>query len=177
MLANTLDNTANDYNKGLAANLMDIYGATILHGISDSTYPQTGPQLTDTSGGRFTGVRFMKGQDAIENFSPYEADACIIAQDVHRDVVAQYQAQLRFASPYKMDIDGSISAEGVTFFKMKRVPNGTVSLYAKDAWEKFFGRPARGGDFADIEWSELRPLGELQLHVRRPRLGREHGLQ
>lgn len=156
VLANTLDNTANDYNKGLAANLMDIYGATILHGISDSTYPQTGPQLTDTSGGRFTGVRFMKGQDAIENFSPYEADACIIAQDVHRDVVAQYQAQLRFASPYKMDIDGSISAEGVTFFKTKRVPNGTVSLYAKDAWEKFFGRPDVE-DFADIEWSELRP--------------------
>ena len=63
---------------------------------------------------------------------------------------------LRFASPYKMDIDGSISAEGVTFFKTKRVPNGTVGLYAKDAWEKFFGRPDVE-DFADIEWSELRP--------------------
>ncbi len=156
VLSNTMDNTVTDYNKGLAANVIDIFTATNMHGVSSSTYPTTGPGFTDTSGGRFTGVRLMAGQDAIDQFSPYEADSCLMDLGVHRDVVAQYQSQLRFDSPYKMDIDGSISAEGITFFKTKRVPPGFVALYAKESWEKFFGRPDVS-DFADIEWSELRP--------------------
>ena len=156
VLANTMDNAVDDYNKMFSANLMDILTAVSVHGVSNSVNPETSISYSDTTGGRFTGTRLMRGQDNIANFSPYEADSCIMDQGVHRDMVAQYSSQLRFSTPYKMDTDGSIAAEGITFFKTKRVPPGFVCLYAKAAWEKFFGRPDID-DFKNIEWSDLRP--------------------
>lgn len=156
VLSNTLDNTVTDYQKGLAANLVDIFTATSVHGVSSSTYPETAAGFTDTTGGRLTGARLMAGQDAIDQYSPYAADTCILDLGVHRDMVSQYQSQLRFESPYKMDVDGSIGMQSIEFFKTKRVPPGFAALFAKDSWEKFFGRPDVS-DFADIEWGDLRP--------------------
>lgn len=153
-LANSIDNTVDDYNKGFQANLIDICTASSLHGYATSSNALWNVSTSDTTGGRFTGIRLMKAMDGIQNFSPFEADTVILSQGVYRDMVAQYQGALRFATPYDMAIDGSIKAEGVKFFKSRRVPPGLAVVYASDAWQRFFGNPDVEGQ-QTTNWSDL----------------------
>jgi hypothetical protein len=159
VLANSIDNTQDDYNKGISGNLIDILTAPTLHGLATSTESEWAAAYTDTTGGRFNGPRLMKGLDEIENLSPFEADTVIMAKGVHRDVVSNYQGSLRFMNPMAMQIDGKVEAEGVEFKKSRRVPPGFVATFASDAWGRFFGKPdveqeLQGVGYGDLDESE-----------------------
>lgn len=155
VLANSIDNTADDYNKGFAANMIDILTAASLHSYATATEPEWAAGFTDTTGGRFTGPRLMKAKDEIANLSPFEADRVIIAQGVHRDVVSNYQGSLRFMNPMAMQIDGDIKADGVQFKTSRRVPPGSVWVFASEALGRFFGKPDVEGQLSGVSYGDL----------------------
>ena len=155
VLANSIDNTQDDYNKGLSANLLDILLASSLHGLTTATEAEWAAAFTDTTGGRFNGPRLMKGLDEIENLSPFEADTVIMAKGVHRDVVSNYQGSLRFMNPMAMQIDGKVEAAGVEFKKSRRVPPGFVAAFASDAWGRFFGKPDVENELSGVGYNDL----------------------
>lgn len=155
VLANSIDNTQDDYNKGLSGNLIDILTASSLHGLPTASEAEWAAAYTDTTGGRFNGPRLMKGLDEIENLSPFEADTVIMDKGVHRDVVSNYQGSLRFMNPMAMQIDGKIEADGIEFKKSRRVPPGFVSAFASDAWGRFFGKPDVENELTGVGYNDL----------------------
>lgn len=155
VLANSIDNTQDDYNKGLSGNLIDILTASSLHGLATSAEAEWAAAFSDTTGGRFNGPRLMKGLDEIENLSPFEADTVIMAKGVHRDVVSNYQGSLRFMNPMAMQIDGKVEASGIEFKKSRRVPPGFVAAFASDAWGRFFGKPDVENELTGVGYNDL----------------------
>lgn len=137
--ANSLDDTADDYNKTFTG-MMDILTSTSLHGLSSSTFPDWAA-FADTTGGRFDGTRLEKQQDQIEDASGRSANRVIWAKGVKRDVKQQYKAGMMFNDAYNIPLDGNVKAEGVQFLASRRVPPGLVVTFAADALEKFFWKP------------------------------------
>lgn len=106
--------------------LLDGATSTSVHGVSGTTYPKWNAALNDSSGGRYTGIKLMKGKDAITNQGGGTAKRVIWAQGVKNDVVAQLQAGLRFSDAYGMEMDGSPKSKGIEFSSSRRVPDGYV---------------------------------------------------
>jgi hypothetical protein len=129
--ANNLENTTlaggTERNLNLVG-LLDGATSTSIHGVSGSTYPLWNAALNDATGGRFTGIKLMKGKDAIQNFGGGKADLVIWAQGVKNDVVAQLQAGLRFSDAYGMELDGAPKSKGLEFATSRRTPDGYVFM-------------------------------------------------
>lgn len=121
--ANTLDNTKTDYNKGLVGMCDGLFTASV-HGLSSSSNENWQPALSDTTGGRFSGVRLHKANDEIGNLGGGKVNKIFMAQGVYRDQVSLYQAAVRFDDPFAMEMDGDVKSKGRKFFKSRRVPNG-----------------------------------------------------
>lgn len=138
--ANSLESTANDYNRAFVGLMDVIFGGSGLHGLTDAD--NWVAAFTDTTGGRLDGTRLEKGMDAIEDKSPYKADKVIWSKGVRRDVKAQYKASLQFQDAYAIPIDGDVKARGLEFFASKRVPPGFASAFSSKAIEKFFWKPS-----------------------------------
>jgi hypothetical protein len=106
--------------------LLDGATSTSVHGVSGATFDKWNAALNDSSGGRFTGIKLMKGKDAITNLGGGKMNRVIWAQGVKNDVVAQLQAGLRFSDAYGMEMDGSPKSKGIEFVTSRRVPDGYV---------------------------------------------------
>jgi len=121
----TLDSTM--YNRGLVG-LLEAMTGTSVHGLSRSAVPAWAPSFADTSGGRFSAVRFWRMRDAVQNNGPDGADINVvyISQGVYRDLMASERAALRHLSGEGMSIDGSIKSQGVKWYRNKRMLPGWV---------------------------------------------------
>lgn len=108
--------------------LLDGLTSTSVHGVSATTNPSWAAALNDSAGGRFTGIKLMKGKDAIQNAGGGTARLVIWAQGVKNDVVAQLQAGLRFSDAYAMEMDGTPKSKGIEFKTSRRVPDGYVFM-------------------------------------------------
>lgn len=139
--ANSLDNATDDYNKALVG-VMEAMTATSLHGLSGSTYSGWNVASSDSTGGRFDGVRLEAFQDAIEDDGGVTADLVAWSRGVKRDVRAQYSAALEFTDAYKIPIDGKVTAKGIDFFSSRDVPPTFVLVGNKSSVEKFFWNPS-----------------------------------
>ena len=138
--ANSLESTANDYNKAFVG-LTEILTATSIGGLSGSTYEGWSIAYSDTSGGRLDGTRLEKGLDAIEDEGGVKADTVIWSKGVKRDVKAQYKAAVEFNDAYAIPMDGDVKYRGIEFFSSRRVPPTFACAFQKDALEKFFWKP------------------------------------
>ena len=138
--ANSLESTANDYNKAFVG-LLEALTATSVHGLSGDTYPGWSIAFSDTTGGRLDGTRLEKGLDAIEDEAGVKADTVIWSKGVKRDVKAQYKAAVEFNDAYAIPIDGDVKHRGIEFFSSRRVPPTFACAMQKAAWEKFFWKP------------------------------------
>lgn len=138
--ANSLESTANDYNRAFVGLMDVIFGGSGLHGLTDAD--NWVAAFTDTTGGRLDGTRLEKGMDAIEDKSPYKANKVVWSKGVKRDVKAQYKSSLLFNDAYAIPIDGDIKARGLEFFASRRVPPTFATAFASDAIEKFFWKPS-----------------------------------
>lgn len=156
--ANSLDNTANDYNKGLAMNYTDALTASSMGSLATSAQPFWAPSFFDTAGGRLTWVRIQKGLDTIANAAPDVANTLHIAQDVLRDIHQNYEGQMRFENGETITLNGNIDPDGLTLFTSRRVPAGSAMLYDDEMWQLFWGKPEEAlnqddggiGDFSDL---------------------------
>lgn len=130
----TIEHT--DYNRALVG-LLDFLKSTSVHGISSATVPDWDVAYSDTTAGRFTGQKFRKANDEIENYGMEDPNIItLMAQGVGRDVTAQYQAGVRYSSPMGMEIDGDFTAGGNRPRSTRRVPPGMVVQFAKGAIKK-----------------------------------------
>lgn len=185
--ANSMENTTiagTDYNRGLIG-FPEAVLATSLHGLATSTEAEWASALTDTSGGRLTGIRLRKLKDEIGNWGGGKLTDMWIAQGVRRDMIALAQAAVRFSSPMSMELDGEVKEKGVTFHDSRRVPPGAAFGYDKSAvhkllllpskpsepmWDDGYKIPHRPVWVFPIEWP-------MQLvYSNRKKLGIFHGL-
>jgi hypothetical protein len=139
--ANTMENSQDDRNNGIAGNLLDICTASTLHGLATSAAPEWTVAGTDTTGGRLTYVRLHKALDEIANTAPDPANALLIAQGVLRDMRQNYEGQLRGELGKKIVIDGDLDV-GLTIRTSRRVPPGVAVVYDDDKWQLFDGKQA-----------------------------------
>lgn len=125
--ATTIAHTS--YNRGYVG-LRDICTTTSVHGISSSSVPNWSVAYSDTAAGRFTGTKWRKGLDEIQNYGHAEASPItVMAQGVRRDVTAQYAAGVRFDDSMSLEIDGEPKARGRKFKGTQRVPPGMVIMF------------------------------------------------
>lgn len=142
--ATTIAHTS--YSRALVGRL-DMLKSTSVHGISSSTEAHWAPQYSSTAGGRFNGVRWRKASDEIRNYGNEDANiVTLMAQGVYRDVMAQYQAAVRFADPFALEIDGDIKGKGTRFKQTRRVPPGMVDMFDSNCLRKktLLDRPTTG---------------------------------
>lgn len=146
--ANSLENTtlvATDLNKALAG-FLDANTSTSLQGISGGTYANWNAGYTNTAAGRFTGTKYRKMKQGIENSSPDGHLTDIRwSQGVENDVVAQLQAGLRFNDAFALELDGSPKAKGVRLKATRKTPPGYVFGFDKKYVKKMtlLDRPNR----------------------------------
>jgi len=129
VLANSLENTtmAGGTEQSLQlVGILDGMTSTSVHSLSGSNFEKWNTGYSDTTGGRFTGIKLMKSKDAIQNYGGGTANCVIWAQGVKNDVVAQLQAGLRFSDAYGMEMDGAAKSKGIAFKTSRRVPDGYV---------------------------------------------------
>lgn len=157
VFANSLENTTllggTDYNQGLVG-FLDGFTSTTVHGVSGSTYPKWAVGFSDATGGRFTGIRLMKGRQEVANDGGGDLNTVLWSQGVGRDVTAYLQQAVRFADPYGMAMDGSPKAKGVKFMDTRFVPEGYAFGWDKKSIKKMVllskpGTPA---------WEDAKPL-------------------
>lgn len=154
LASTTLSLAATSYNKDYVG-MLDMLTSTSLHGISGSTYPEWTVAVADTSGGRFNGVKYRKAMDEIENYGAKSKDVKVwMAQGVYRDVVAQYDAGLRFTDAFSLEIDGDIKGRGKRFERTRRVPPGYTIFQGRDAVRK---REIKSADEA-LGWGNAKEM-------------------
>ena len=119
------DITGTDYNRALVG-LLDFVDTASIHSFSSSTNSRWDAGLTNTDGGRFTGVKLRKLKQAINNKGGGTLDTVVWTQGIENDVFSQLQAGLRFSDSFGMEMDGSPKSKGVKFMTTKRVPDGYV---------------------------------------------------
>jgi len=132
VFANNLENTtlAGGTERSLnLTGLLDIATSTSLHSVSGATYAKWNAGYSDTSGGRFTGVKLRKMKQGINNNGGGMLDTIWIAQGVDNDLFAQAQAGLRYADAFNMEIDGDATAKGVKKMASRLTPDGYVFGY------------------------------------------------
>ena len=106
--------------------VLDQMTTASVHGFSSATNDRWDAALSNSDGGRFTGVKLRKLKQAINNNGGGTLDTVIWTQGVENDVFAQLQAGLRFSDSFGMEMDGSPKSKGVKFMTTKRVPDGYV---------------------------------------------------
>lgn len=138
VFANGLGNTVmGDTDQGLGLNgFLDMLTSTSNQNVSSSTYPKWAPGFSDTTGGRFSGVRLHKARQGLLNNGGGELDRLLYDQGVERDLIAYLQAALRFSDPYGMEMDGSPKAKGVEIMSTRFVPQGYAFVWASESLKK-----------------------------------------
>lgn len=157
VFANSVDNTADDYNRGFTGLLDGLITASV-NGLSNATVPQWSVAYSDTSGGTFNGQRIQRGVDAISDFGPMPADSILISKGVYRNVMGQYATQLRFTDVLALPVDGDVKRKGTPFKKTKRVPPGMAVAYASGCWQRFFGQPELEGQTRGLSYGDLKKM-------------------
>lgn len=136
--ANSLESTANDYNKAFVG-ITEVLTAAGLHGLTHDNWVAA---YSDTSGGRLDGTRLEAALDAIEDKGGVKADKVMWSKGVKRDVKAQYKSALQFNDAYAIPIDGDVKHKGLEFFASRRVPPGLAVTMDSSSIEKFFWKPS-----------------------------------
>lgn len=150
--ASTIDHTS--YNRHLVG-VLDFCKSTSVHGISKASAPNWDVAYSDTSAGRFNGQKWRKGVDEIHNYGMDDVGiVTLMSQGVYRDVLAQYQAGLRFDDAFDLEIDGDIKGRGKRFKASRRVPPGFVVLYGEGAVKK----KTIHDDVNEPGWSQAKEL-------------------
>lgn len=155
--ANSVDNTADDYNKGMVG-MLDVLTSTSVNGLSSSTNANWSVAYSDSTGGTFNGTRLKHMTDEITNYGPIEADRIAFADGVYRNVMGQYATQLRFTDAFTMPIDGDVKAKGREILRTKRVPPGLVVTWASPSYQRFFGKPTIEGQTKGVSYGELKKM-------------------
>ena len=117
------------YNRGFVG-LRDICTTDSVQGITTSAQPNWSVAYSDTGAGRFTGEKWRRGLDEMQNDGHEDATpVTLMSKGVRRDVSAQYSAGVRFDDSMDMEIDGEPKARGKKFKGTKRVPPGMVFMF------------------------------------------------
>lgn len=124
-----------DYNRGLPG-FLDMYKSASLHGLATATEPEWAAAVNNSDGGRLTGIDIHYADQEIRNWGGGRLTDAWIAQGVHRDLIAQNQAAVRFSSPMGMEVDGDVKRKGTTFHSSRRTPPGMFMGYDKSAIAK-----------------------------------------
>ena len=131
--------------------LLDMVTSTTVHSVSSATESRWDVGFSDTTAGRFTGVKLRKAKQGIDNNGGGKLDTVLWSNGVENDVVSQLQAGLRFSDAFNMEMDGMAKSKGVKFITTKRVPEGFVFMWdSKKSIKKGTLLPEPGNvDFSD----------------------------
>lgn len=131
VFANSVENATiagTDYGNGLVG-LIDGTTSASVHGLSSGTAAKWAVGYSNTSGGRFNGIRLRKMKQGIYNNGGGLLKTVWWSNGVENDVVAGQQSALRFSDPFGMELDGSAKSKGVKFVTTRKVPTGYVFGY------------------------------------------------
>jgi hypothetical protein len=149
--ANSLDNTTNDFNRGLVG-LSDGLFATSVHGLSSAVVPAWSPAISDATGGRFSGIRLHYANDEVINQGGGTGiNKVFMDQGVYRDQVSLYQAAIRFNDPFAMEMDGEVKSKNRKFFKSRRMLPGFVIPADISGLQRWTLLPKPGGE---MRWKD-----------------------
>lgn len=138
--------TGTDYNRGLVG-WEDILTSSALHGLTHTNWSVA---YSDTTAGRFTGLKLRRADNEIQNQGGGKGKCVIWSQGVERDVIALERAAVRFGDPFGIELDGSVKSKGRTFFSSRRCVPGRVIVYDPSAVRKkvLVGKPEDSVSFA-----------------------------
>jgi hypothetical protein len=114
--------------------LLDMMQSSSLHNVSVVAQPAWNPGFIDTSGGKFTPVKYRKMKQGIQNNGPAGADITDLwlAQGVFNDLTAQQEAGVRFGGGGPFELDGAPTAKGVKIHQSRFTPDGYVFGYDRN---------------------------------------------
>lgn len=170
--------TATDFNRW-PVGLLDAVTSSSVHGLATATEPAWAAALNDSAGGRMSYVKLKKLRQALRDNGSASLDNVIIANGVENDMEAGERAA-RIYSSSKMDLDGSVSAKGVTFRNSALAVPTAVIGWDNDAIGKklLSDKPTEDGliDFGELYKAEDRSgwkggLDVIHARVIRNRAG------
>jgi hypothetical protein len=158
-----------DYNKGMVG-LLDVLKTASIHSLSSATVPNWQPALTDTTGGRFSGVRLTKMINKIGNLGGGTVDRLLVSQGVDRDLFSSQSAALRFQSPFGMELLGSAQAKGLKKMATRRVPPGYAIAFASESYQRFnlVAKPTGDAAFAWKDGDKLQDKNAMAFSLDFP---------
>lgn len=146
--ATVLDDT--DWNKSLVG-LVDLYGTASIHSLSSASVANWDNAYTDTTAGRFSGLKLHRAKQEVQNKGPGKVNTVIYSQGVERDLFALQSAALRFNDPFALELDGQAKSKGITFFTSRRVPSAFAAPFDKSSLRKILVRPKPAGQ---MQWAD-----------------------
>lgn len=156
VLAQSIENTTiagTNYNKALSG-LLEMLTSVALHGLTNTAEPNWNVALGDTNGGRFSGVKFRKMRQAIEDYGGVEMDTLLWARGVDNDTFASQSGAVRFANPNAMELDGQVTGSGVEFLSSKYTLPGFAIGMNRDSIQKLNLVDLPSGDDSGVVWED-----------------------
>lgn len=155
VLAQSIENTTlagTNYNKALVG-LAEVLTSVAVHGLTNTAEANWAVALGDTNGGRFSGVKFRKMKQAVEDQGGVEMDRMIWARGVDNDTFASQSGAVRFANPNAMELDGEVTGKGVEFLSSKYSLPGYAIGYNSDSYQRINLVDIPGEDLGQV-WED-----------------------
>lgn len=137
--ANSMENATiagTDYDKSIVG-LLDAMTSASVHGLATASQPNWAVGYSDTTGGRFSGIKWIRAKQEIMNRGGDPKKLItLFSNGVYRDMVSLEQAAVRFSDPTSMELVGDIKLKGEKVKQSRRVPDGAVLIYDQSAYRK-----------------------------------------
>jgi hypothetical protein len=149
--ANSMGNTVlgdTDYNKSIVG-LLDAMTSSTVHSLATSSVPNWTVAYSDTTAGRFSGLKLVRARQEIANRGGGKASQVLMGQGVYRDLISLQAAALRFNDPFALEIAADIKADGSAIKATRRTPEGMVLIYDKSAYKRLPLPKMNGNTVAD----------------------------
>lgn len=140
VLAMSVENTTiagTNYNKALVG-ILDMMTSNSVHSLAGSTTnAEWNVGYSNTSGGRFGGVKLRKMKQGIEDKGGGTLTDIVWSRGVDNDTFEAQSGALRFSNPNQMPLDGKATDPGTRFRGSRKVPPGYVFGWDRSAIQKF----------------------------------------
>lgn len=154
--ADTATLTSTDYNKALIG-LKDIGESSSIEGLATSSDAKWAAGYSTTTAQRLTGTILRHFRQGINNNGGGDLTNVDYSQGVENDVIALYQAGVRYADSFNLQVDGKIAMDGVKFRSTRFVPPGHVFGRDKKSLKKMWLLPKPNAP----QWDEAYKLQDL----------------
>lgn len=115
--------------------LFDVTQSSSLYGLASTDAPNWS-SYTDSSGGRFSWIKYRQGEQYINNYGGTTPDRLIVSNGVLNDATAAERAARVYQNTSNFDLNANLSKSGATIETSLLAPPSTAFQYDSEVYTK-----------------------------------------